>query len=196
MRDLGIDLSGRRPQLLTRELAEQADLIVTMGCGDACHTSPASATSTGTYPTPRTARPPRSAPHAMRSRDESTRSCGSSTLAEPECPTMRCPAAFTPAAMLRRSRSPRRPRPGPCDAGRPPAARRAPASTRRCYRRASTSPVASSTIATAHAWRARSIGAARRAASRGTVDPSESRCSPVSKTVRRRSSRTGVLRLR
>lgn len=36
MRDLGIDLSSRRPQLLTRELAEQADLIVTMGCGDAC----------------------------------------------------------------------------------------------------------------------------------------------------------------
>jgi arsenate reductase len=36
MRDLGIDLSGRRPQLLTHELAEQADLIVTMGCGDAC----------------------------------------------------------------------------------------------------------------------------------------------------------------
>jgi protein-tyrosine-phosphatase len=36
MRDLGIDLSGRRPQLLTRELAEHADLVVTMGCGDAC----------------------------------------------------------------------------------------------------------------------------------------------------------------
>ncbi len=36
MRELGIDLAGRRPQLLTRELAEQADLIVTMGCGDAC----------------------------------------------------------------------------------------------------------------------------------------------------------------
>jgi arsenate reductase len=36
MHDRGIDLSGRRPQLLTRELAEQADLIVTMGCGDAC----------------------------------------------------------------------------------------------------------------------------------------------------------------
>jgi arsenate reductase (thioredoxin) len=34
--DLGIDLSGRRPQLLTRELAEQADLIVTMGCEDVC----------------------------------------------------------------------------------------------------------------------------------------------------------------
>jgi protein-tyrosine-phosphatase len=36
MRELGIDLSDRTPQLLTRELAEQADVVVTMGCGDAC----------------------------------------------------------------------------------------------------------------------------------------------------------------
>lgn len=36
MREIGVDLSGRRPQLLTRELAEQADVIVTMGCGDQC----------------------------------------------------------------------------------------------------------------------------------------------------------------
>jgi arsenate reductase (thioredoxin) len=36
MQELGIDLSDRRPQLLTRELAEQADVVVTMGCGDAC----------------------------------------------------------------------------------------------------------------------------------------------------------------
>jgi arsenate reductase len=36
MRELGIDLADRRPQLLTRELAEQADLVVTMGCGDQC----------------------------------------------------------------------------------------------------------------------------------------------------------------
>jgi arsenate reductase len=36
MRELGIDLSGRRPQLLTRELAEQADVVVTMGCGEEC----------------------------------------------------------------------------------------------------------------------------------------------------------------
>jgi arsenate reductase len=36
MRELGIDLSDRQPQPLTRELAEQADLIVTMGCGDEC----------------------------------------------------------------------------------------------------------------------------------------------------------------
>ncbi len=36
MRELGIDLADRRPRRLTRELAEQADVVVTMGCGDAC----------------------------------------------------------------------------------------------------------------------------------------------------------------
>jgi protein-tyrosine-phosphatase len=36
MRELGIDLSGVRPEPLTRELAERADLVVTMGCGDEC----------------------------------------------------------------------------------------------------------------------------------------------------------------
>jgi arsenate reductase (thioredoxin) len=36
MRELGIDLSERRPQRLSTELAEQADVVVTMGCGDAC----------------------------------------------------------------------------------------------------------------------------------------------------------------
>jgi arsenate reductase (thioredoxin) len=36
MRELDIDLSDRRPQLLTRDLAEQADVVVTMGCGDEC----------------------------------------------------------------------------------------------------------------------------------------------------------------
>ena len=36
MRELDIDLADRTPQLLTRELAEQADIVVTMGCGDQC----------------------------------------------------------------------------------------------------------------------------------------------------------------
>jgi arsenate reductase (thioredoxin) len=36
MSELGIDLSDRTPQLLTRELAEQTDLVITMGCGDEC----------------------------------------------------------------------------------------------------------------------------------------------------------------
>ena len=36
MREIGVDLSGRTPQKLSDELAEWADVIVTMGCGDAC----------------------------------------------------------------------------------------------------------------------------------------------------------------
>jgi len=36
MRELGIDLAGRKPRALTRELAEAADIVVTMGCGDEC----------------------------------------------------------------------------------------------------------------------------------------------------------------
>jgi arsenate reductase len=36
MLELGIDVSANVPRLLTRELAEQADVIVTMGCGDEC----------------------------------------------------------------------------------------------------------------------------------------------------------------
>jgi len=36
MRELGIDLSDRRPQRLSAALAAQADVVVTMGCGDAC----------------------------------------------------------------------------------------------------------------------------------------------------------------
>ena len=36
MREVGIDLSGARPQLLTPELADGADRLITMGCGEAC----------------------------------------------------------------------------------------------------------------------------------------------------------------
>lgn len=36
MRELGVDLSDRQPRKLDRELAEQADVVVTMGCGDEC----------------------------------------------------------------------------------------------------------------------------------------------------------------
>jgi protein-tyrosine-phosphatase len=40
MQEIGIDLANRTPTLLTRELAEQADLIITMGCGDECPVVP------------------------------------------------------------------------------------------------------------------------------------------------------------
>jgi arsenate reductase len=34
MREVGLDISGRRPRLLTPELLEGVDMAVTMGCGD------------------------------------------------------------------------------------------------------------------------------------------------------------------
>jgi protein-tyrosine-phosphatase len=36
MREVGIDVAANMPRLLTRELAEWADVVVTMGCGDEC----------------------------------------------------------------------------------------------------------------------------------------------------------------
>jgi arsenate reductase (thioredoxin) len=36
MREEGIDLSGARPRTLTPELAAEAQLLITMGCGDEC----------------------------------------------------------------------------------------------------------------------------------------------------------------
>lgn len=36
MRDVGIDLTASKPTSLTPELAEQAQMLVTMGCGDEC----------------------------------------------------------------------------------------------------------------------------------------------------------------
>ena len=40
MKEVGIDLSNAVPQLLTRELAEGASMLVTMGCGDECPVVP------------------------------------------------------------------------------------------------------------------------------------------------------------
>ena len=36
MKEQGIDLTGEKPKLLSSELAQQATLLITMGCGDAC----------------------------------------------------------------------------------------------------------------------------------------------------------------
>jgi arsenate reductase len=40
MREEGIDLSGRVPRRLTNDLAQWADIVITMGCGDACPVIP------------------------------------------------------------------------------------------------------------------------------------------------------------
>jgi arsenate reductase len=36
MREVGIDLSHAKPQKLTEELTREAQLLITMGCGDKC----------------------------------------------------------------------------------------------------------------------------------------------------------------
>jgi arsenate reductase len=40
MAEAGIDVSRRVPRLLTDELARWADVVITMGCGDACPVIP------------------------------------------------------------------------------------------------------------------------------------------------------------
>ena len=40
MREVGVDLSSARPQRLTVELAQGAELLITMGCGDECPVVP------------------------------------------------------------------------------------------------------------------------------------------------------------
>ncbi|GAA2511666.1 arsenate reductase ArsC [Pilimelia columellifera] len=40
MREVGVDITGQIPRLLEHDTAQAADVIVTMGCGDACPTFP------------------------------------------------------------------------------------------------------------------------------------------------------------
>jgi protein-tyrosine-phosphatase len=81
MHELDIDLSDRRPRKLTSELAEEADVVVTMGCGDECPTSRARATSIGIFRTPRAAHSKKSARPATTSRNACKRPWLTSTPA-------------------------------------------------------------------------------------------------------------------
>ena len=41
MKEIGIDVSEQRPKMLTREMIEEADKVITMGCGaDVCPVPP------------------------------------------------------------------------------------------------------------------------------------------------------------
>jgi arsenate reductase len=40
MAEIGIDLAGAQPKLLTTDAVEASDVVVTMGCGDACPVFP------------------------------------------------------------------------------------------------------------------------------------------------------------
>lgn len=36
MREIGIDIADQQPKILTAESVQQSDVVITMGCGDAC----------------------------------------------------------------------------------------------------------------------------------------------------------------
>ncbi len=40
MQEIDIDLSGNVPKMLTTELAQWAEVVITMGCGDSCPVIP------------------------------------------------------------------------------------------------------------------------------------------------------------
>ena len=40
MAEVGIDISDQRPMVLTTEAVETSDVVITMGCGDACPVFP------------------------------------------------------------------------------------------------------------------------------------------------------------
>lgn len=53
MAEVGIDLSGATPRLLTDELARDAAVLVTMGCGEACPVVPGLAREDWPLPDPK-----------------------------------------------------------------------------------------------------------------------------------------------
>ena len=40
MREVGIDIAGEQPKLLTVDAVQHADVVITMGCGDTCPVFP------------------------------------------------------------------------------------------------------------------------------------------------------------
>jgi len=50
MREIGIDLSEAKPQKLTDRLAREAQLLISMGCGDKCSYVPGLRQMTGLHP--------------------------------------------------------------------------------------------------------------------------------------------------
>ena len=53
MAEEGIDISSQTPKILTTESVQASDVVITMGCGDACPIFPGSVTRTGNWKTQR-----------------------------------------------------------------------------------------------------------------------------------------------
>lgn len=50
MAEVGIDLAAARPRVLVAEDVQSSDVVITMGCGDACPFFPARAMRIGSWP--------------------------------------------------------------------------------------------------------------------------------------------------
>ncbi len=53
MKEVGIDISNKKPRVLTQEMNEKFDVIVTMGCIDACPITPKEKTIEWNIPDPK-----------------------------------------------------------------------------------------------------------------------------------------------
>jgi protein-tyrosine-phosphatase len=72
MAEIGLDISREFQKPLTTGKVEAANVVITMGCGDACPIYPANAMKTGTSPIPQASTSKPSAPSATTSNSESS----------------------------------------------------------------------------------------------------------------------------
>lgn len=74
MKEDGVDITSEAPKILTTDAVQESDVVITMGCGDACPVFPANDTKTGNSMT----RPAKASnpcvPSATRSKRASERS--------------------------------------------------------------------------------------------------------------------------
>lgn len=50
MLEVGVDIRDQQPKVLTTEAVQASDVVITMGCGDACPFFPARAMRIGSWP--------------------------------------------------------------------------------------------------------------------------------------------------
>jgi arsenate reductase len=72
MRELGIDISAEVPTVLTTDALHNSDVVITMGCGDACPVFPGKRYLDWQLPTPPARASTKSARSATRSNTAST----------------------------------------------------------------------------------------------------------------------------
>ena len=88
MAEVGIDITSEFPKPWTDEIVQAADVVVTMGCGDACPSSPENATKNGPSPTPPAKTSMRCGPSATTLKNGSGAcSPNSTSLPPPDNPT-------------------------------------------------------------------------------------------------------------